>query len=192
MFNQGLVELQRVYEPIKNTDLPNLRAAFIQNSLKLIYDEESTLRLILAGDERSAHAVQNHLHESATKQVVGILAIPMDASEKEIMKGISKTAYDYERNYEFDLINQIKNDAHANGRAILGRDELKTAMEMQQVEMIIMPFSLLQSDPDYAHQLAMWALENNSHIEFVHGLAADTLKEISDVAARLYYSIETA
>ncbi len=164
----------------------------IADEIKSIYDDESSLRVILAGDERSAHAVQKHLHESVNNHVVDILSIPMNASEKDIMERISQVAYNYERNYELDLIKQIKNSAYDNGRGLLGRDELKKAMEMQQVEMIVMPFSLLQTDPDYAHQLAMWALENNSRIEFVHGLAADSLKEIVDVAAQLYYSIETA
>lgn len=164
----------------------------IADEIKSIYDDESTPRLILAGDERSAHAVEKHLHESVREHLVSILPIPMDASEKEIMQGMSKVAYDYERDYEIDLIKRIQNDAYDHGRGLLGRDKLKLAMEMQRVELIIMPFSLLQTDPDYAHQLAMWALENNSHIEFVHGLAADTLKKDADVAAQLYYSIETA
>ena len=164
----------------------------IADEIKSIFEDEPSLRFILAGDERSAHTVQNYLHESVRKQLVDILSIPMDSSEKEVMQGISQVAYDYGRNYEIELVKKINNSAYDNGRGLLGREKLQRAMKMQQVEMIIMPFSLLQTDPDYAHQLAIWALENKTSIEFVHGLAADMLEENADVAAQLYYSIETS
>jgi len=163
----------------------------VADSIDDLYNQQS-MRVILAGDERSAHAVQNDLHATTQKHLVGILPIPMNANEKEIMQRVSKMAYDYERNYEDTLISSIMSINHDNGRGILGKEKLAKAMEMQQVELIVMPFSLLQSDPEYAHELTMWTLNNNCPIEFVHGQAAKRLEQAGKIAARLYFSVETA
>lgn len=162
----------------------------VADEVQTIFNGDQPMRLILAGDEKSAHALKDKLHESVTKQFVSILPIPIDTSVNEVMERISQPAYNYERDYEFDLVEDVSNKAHADGRGVLGRDDLERAMQMQQVELIIMPFSLLQDDPEYAHDLAMWSLENNSEIEFVHGQAARKLEASGGIAARLYYSIE--
>ena len=153
--------------------------------------KQQPMRVVLAGNERSAHAVQTELHATIQKHFVDIVSVPMNASEKEIMQRISQIAYNYERKYEDELIKSIMNIAHADGRGILGKEKLAKAMEMQQVELMVMPVSLLQSDPKYAHELTMWALNNNCPIEFVHGRAAQQLEENGEIAARLYFSLET-
>lgn len=164
----------------------------VADEIQNIFREHQPMRLILGGDERAAHAVQGLLHESVQEHFVTYLPIPMDADETAIMKKIGQPAYDYERNYEYDLVNDVINRAKADGRGVLGRDDLERAMQMQQVEMIILPYRLLDDDPDYVHELTIWTIENNSQIEFVHGQAATQLDNEGGIAARLYYAIETA
>lgn len=163
----------------------------IADEIQQNFKTKQPMRLIIGGDERAAHELEDKLHSSVADYLVSILPIPMDADDKEIMQRMWQTAYNYERNYEFDLIDNVISMAHANGRGVIGRDDLKTAMQMQQVETIIMPYALLQDDTDYAQEVTLWALHNNSQIEFVHGTAARKLSNKGDIAARLYYAIET-
>jgi len=164
----------------------------IADKVKEFMSDEQPMRLILGGDERAAHALEDKLHESVTKHFVAVLPIPMTASSSEIMKRIATTAYNYERNFEYELVEDVMSSAFAGGSGALGRDGLDTAMTMQQVELFIIPYDLLQEDKDYVHDITMWALDNNSRIEFIHGQAANKLKSNGGIAARLYYSIETA
>ena len=154
--------------------------------------KKQPMRLILGGNERSANVVESKLHSSVSTHLVSILSIPMDANDKQVMDRIWQTAYNYERNFDFDIVEEVTSMAHANGRGVLGREDLETAMERQQVEQIIMPYNLLQDDPDYAQELTLWSLENNRSIEFVHGQAATKIENAGGIAARLFYSLETA
>lgn len=164
----------------------------VADEIRMVFKKDNPIRLILAGDERSAHELQNKLHQSVADNLVSILAIPMDANDRTITEHIWQTAYNYERNFEFDLINNIIEMAHPKGLGTVGRISVAKAISMQQVEMIIMPYILLSDDPDYAQQITIWALENNVKLEFVHGQAAQKLQNAGDIAAKLYYSLETA
>lgn len=164
----------------------------VADEIKKLLGGDQPMRLILGGNERAANVVESKLHSSVSDQLVSVMSIPMDANDKEIMDRIWQTAYNYERNNEFDLVEEITSMAHANGRGVLGRDDLETAMERQQVEQIIMPYNLLHDDPDYAQKLTLWSLEHNRSMEFVHGQAAAKIEQAGGIAARLFYSLETA
>ncbi len=164
----------------------------VAEELQTVFQGSTSTRLIVGGDERIAHMLQDKLHESVSKYLVAILAIPMTASLDEIRDRITEPAYNYERDYEFELVENIMSQAYAEGRGALGRETIETKMKMQQIELLVISKSLLQAEPDYAHEITMWALNNNVSIEFVHGQAARKLESHDGIAARLYYSMETA
>lgn len=164
----------------------------IAEKVREFITDDNPMRLIISGDEQSAHALKDKLHESVLKDFVAILAIPMNTPEREIMKRIATTAYNYERNYEFELVEDVLSATLSGGAGALGRDSLDNAMIMRQVDQFVMPYSLLHEDKQYAHNITMWALTNNSTIEFVHGQAARKLESNGGIGARLYYSLETS
>ncbi|GAB5492920.1 MAG: hypothetical protein Phog2KO_31350 [Phototrophicaceae bacterium] len=144
-------------------------------------------RIVLAGSEQSAHQVKSLLHDSVQAQVVDILAIPMDSNDSDIASQISQTALNFERSSELDLVNEIIDFAKSGGRGALGLDAVQKALDMQQVDLLILPYPM--DDEDLASELTLKALKSGASIELVHGSASDKLATEGTFGARLYYSI---
>jgi hypothetical protein len=150
--------------------------------------ETGAERVILGGIERSAHAVYEHLHESLRDSVVGVLPIPLQDSDREVMKRMLPAAIDYERKQEMALIDEVTGLAKSGGRGALGEEAVEEALKMAQVELLIAPWP--PADKKLTHDLTVRALKNGGKIELVHGEAADKLRQHGGVAARLYYTIK--
>lgn len=144
-------------------------------------------RLVIGGAERAAHNVRSKLHETIEKALVTVLPIPMASSDKDIRQSVLQAGLEYERNYESEIVNQVIDFAKADGRGALGNEAVDRAFTMQQVELLLLPYP--PEDDEEAARLTRKALENNSHIELIHGDPAARLREEGGVAARLYYSI---
>ena len=144
-------------------------------------------RIILAGSEQAAHQVKSLLHDTVQKQVVDILAIPFDSKDSKIATEIQTAALNYERSNELDLVNEVIGFAKASGRGALGLDDVRQALEMQQVELLILPYPM--DDETLASELTLSALKSGASVELVHGSAASHLDGEGKFAARLYYSV---
>lgn len=145
-------------------------------------------RLILGGSERSANTVKSFLQGKTADRLVEILPIPVDTEAHAISEHIQQAAQNYERAQELDLVDDTINLAKANGRAVLGAENVSNALAMQQVEMIILPWP--SENQQMIRNYALQALSNNAGIEFVHGSPAMKLQREGDgVAARLYYTV---
>ena len=144
-------------------------------------------RIILGGNEQAAHEVKKLLHEKVKAQVGAILSIPVQSDTQAIADAIGETANNLERDYELDLVNSVIDLAKAGGRGALGYDDIRRAFEMQQVELLILPYPM--DDPEQGAVLTLKALNLNADVELVHGSAAARLQEEGGLAARLYYAI---
>jgi peptide chain release factor subunit 1 len=144
-------------------------------------------RIILAGDEQSAHAVQAALPEKLAERVVGVMAIPMRYGAREIMEHAQPRALEYERELEMTLVNQVIDLAKSGGRGALGRDDVMSALEQQRVEVLVMPWPI--EDSTLAEDLPERVFASSGEIELVHGEAAERLKEEGGLGARLYYAL---
>jgi hypothetical protein len=144
-------------------------------------------RIILGGNEQAAHEVKSLLHDTVKAQVGAIVSIPIQSETHAIADAISETANNLERDYELDLVNSVIDLAKSGGRGALGYDDIRRAFEMQQVELLILPYPM--DDIELATELTLQALNLNSDIELVHGSAAIRLQEEGGLAARLYYVI---
>jgi hypothetical protein len=147
-------------------------------------------RIVLGGNDRAAHEVQELLHEEAKSRVVGILPIPMITDDHQMNESILEAATNYEREAEMNLVNSIIELARGGGRGSLGYDDVQNALLMQQVELLVLPYPL--ENEEQATELMLKALELNADIELVHGAAAEALHEAGGIAARLYYAITAA
>jgi len=159
----------------------------VVNQLRTLQQEMNTRRVILSGDEKSAHMLMEQIPEADRKYIVGIAPAPLSYSEGDVLDRVLETAITYERNHEDRLVNQVINDAKAGGRGALGVDDVIEALINQQVEMLLLPYP--PRADDIADDLKQRAFDQGVEIELVHGQPADTLTEAGGVAARLYYSL---
>lgn len=160
----------------------------VAERIREVMGDKQAERIILGGNQKAAHAVRDHLHDSIKPNVVDILNIPISASEDDVAKGIRQTATNYERDHELEVVEEVINFAKANGRGALGVEAVEKAFTMQQVETLVMPFP--PDDIDTASALTLRALHMGANVELVHGSPALKLKQEGNIAARLYYSID--
>ncbi len=144
-------------------------------------------RVVLGGDEKAANSVNEHLHEDASRHVVAVMGIPFQLNDNEVMNRILPTALNHERSEEMDLVESVINAAKTSGgRGALGQEDVGQALQMQQIETLVVPWPL----NDDHHDMTVQAFRNGSQIELVHGAAASKLENEGGIGARLYYSIE--
>jgi hypothetical protein len=145
------------------------------------------IRVIIGGEEQSAHAVHNLLPEHFSGSLVGILPIPMKLSDGEILQHIQEPAQEYERNRELELLNQVIDFAKSGGRGALGRKAVDEALTMRRVELLLLPYPL--DNTAEASKLSARAFESGGSVELLHGEAGVRLTDEGGVAARLYYAL---
>ena len=148
------------------------------------------IRVVIGGEEQSAHALRNLMPDHFDGVLVGILPIPLRLNNSEILQTVLPAALEFERDQEMKLVNEVIDFAKSGGRGALGRKAVKRALEMQQVELLILPYPV-EKEKDAADFSAR-VFESSGSVELVHGAAADRLKEEGGVAARLYYALQSS
>lgn len=148
-------------------------------------------RVIIGGDEKSAHAVHDELHDAVLPHVVTVMSIPFQESDNQVMKRILPIALDYEREKELETVRTVVGLAKTEGgRGVVGYEAVEQAVQMQQVDLLIAPWPL--DDAARFHTLTVQAFTHgNATIELVHGEAADLLRAEGGIAARLFYAIDS-
>jgi len=147
-------------------------------------------RVILGGNEKSAHAIRDLLHDKVKNRVITIQSIPIDAAEHQVVQRIEESALQYERNQEMALVEDVIGLAKSGRRGVLGVDKVQRAFEMQQIELLILPYPI--TDEQLAADLTLQALNSGTRIELVHGEPAMKLRDEGGLAARLYYTVGEA
>lgn len=157
------------------------------DKVRTLADKHGTARIILGGAEESAHAVKSAMSDALAGQVIAVLAIPMRLSPKEVVNQAASTVLDYERDGEMTLVNQVIDFAKSGGRGALGMKAVREALEMQRVELLVMPYPM--DDAELANDLPLRAFASGGGVELVQGAVADRLKEEGGIGARLYYAL---
>jgi len=155
--------------------------------IQKLADKNHIQRVILGGSEQSAHAVHHLMPDALKGRVVDVVSIPKHYSTSEIFQHVLPSAQEAERKYELDLVNQVIDFAKSRGRGALGEEAVSNALDMQQVDLLILPWPSPKTE--LSNDLATRALQMNSDIELVSGEALERLNAEGGVAARLYYSL---
>jgi hypothetical protein len=149
--------------------------------------ETGARRMFIGGAEQAAHHVYNELPEKLKETVVKVTNVPMRTALMDVFQELMPDAQSYEREGEEKLLTEVIDFAKSGGRGALGEKAVREAMEMQQVEMLILPWPL--ENEELSHDLIHHAMALNANYELVHGPAADRLRSEGGVAARLYYTL---
>ncbi|MFW5748503.1 MAG: VLRF1 family aeRF1-type release factor, partial [Chloroflexota bacterium] len=94
----------------------------VADRVREVLRDTGTARVVIGGTESAAHAVKSNLHDSVRAALVGVLPIPMQEADQEVMNRVLPHALKYERAKEAELIEHIVNQAHAGGRSVIGPD----------------------------------------------------------------------
>ena len=155
--------------------------------LQKLMDKHQARRIILGGNEQSAYHVRNLMPEKMANAVVAVLPIPILAYPRDWGEQVQSAALEYERQEEIKLVQEVIDLAKAGGRGALGWEAVRKALQMQQVELLILPWPVV--DEAQATDLTLKTFASSGKIELVHGEAAQLLGGEGGLAARLYYAL---
>jgi hypothetical protein len=166
------------------------RARFFRSvveRMEVLAQAHDTDRIIIGGAQEAAHALKSLVTGQAAEQIVDVLALPLRTPPHEITTRIQPIAHEYERQFEMRLLDEIFDLAHSGGRGALGRDDVLKALQEQRVELLVAAWPV--EDETLMAALPAQMLQSSSTLELVHGQAADRLRDVGGLAARLYYTI---
>ncbi len=149
--------------------------------------ERDTSRIIIGGNEQSAHAVRDALNSHNRLHIVALVPMDMTSSVDSVLERVRPHAETYEQQQEMALVDQLVNVAKASGRAVLGKERVLDALKRQQVELVVAPWPM--RDAALAQDLPTLVLNVGNELQLVHGEAAERLKREGGLAARLYYTV---
>jgi stalled ribosome rescue protein Dom34 len=159
----------------------------VASRIEELAKEHGANRIILGGNQESAHAVRGNLPERVAQNVIAILPIPIKETPREILQRVLPPAIAYEREYEAALIDEVIGLAKSGGRGALGRDAVQEALTQQRVELLIVPYPV--DNADWVLELPWKALASGAGTEHVHGESAEKLALQGGIAAKLYFTV---
>lgn len=153
-----------------------------------LLEETGARRIILGGDDAAAHAVAALMRPAVARTVVGVVPVPLAASDQAAADLLLPVALQAERDHERALVDEVIDLARSGGRGALGREPVLERLRRAQVELLIVPWPL--RDAGLRAELPERALAAGAEIELVAGEAAEQLEREGGLAARLYYASE--
>jgi len=155
--------------------------------LQKLMDKHKAHRIILGGNEQAAHHVRNLMPEKMAEAVVAILPIPILTYPREWNDQVQSAALEHERKREINLVQEVIDLAKSGGRGALGWEAVRQALQMQRVEVLLLPWPVV--DEAQATELALRTFASSGKIELVHDEAAALLGGEGGLGARLYYAL---
>ena len=142
-------------------------------------------RIVLAGNAKSAHAVQSALPPQVAKAVIGIRPIPFDSAPSDIGATVREIADTCETAQDTDVVDRVIATSQGGGAAIFGFDAVKQAMSEGRVRELVLPYPV---DTEVFDALVVDAAIRATPVEFVTGSAAARLDQEGGLGAVLHYA----
>jgi hypothetical protein len=146
-------------------------------------------RIILAGADEQAKALRQELPIGLRRAVIGVVAMPFELEDHQVIERILPLAIAHERSVELDIVRTVIDHAQQGERGALGDQAVGEALEAHQVRRLILASPAV--DPQLSADFVRRSFACAAKIEFVHGDAATLLREHGKqggVAADLYWS----
>lgn len=133
--------------------------------------------------------------QKAPKAVAGRLverpSLHVEMQKTDIKEAAEEAASQATRDRQWEILDEVVNQAKAEGRACLGIEETERALLEQRVGELLLSRDFVRQNPDYADHCVGAAFEQGADALELSGPAAERLDEEGGVAARLRYRAST-
>lgn len=162
----------------------------VVEALGRIVAEDRAEYVFLAGEEVIVPLLREQLPKDLEKKVVGILRLPVRASEPEVMEAAGKALGEHMAKADAERIEKLRGEWRAGRLAAAGYPDVVRALDNGQVEELwlsdaIAEFDIGTSAIPAADDLVQRALSTNARVRFVED--PGSLAEMSGVVAALRY-----
>lgn len=146
-------------------------------------DDPEVDRLILAGNQKQAHAVKACLHQAAKNKLVSVEAIDFKAQDIEVAKHVKAVADRFEGEHDLAVVDDLIARHNRGGSGVVEKQGVDKALENHQVRTLVLPYPTSDEDFD---SVIVTATLSGAAIEFVYDEAADRLNAFGGIGAVLY------
>lgn len=116
-----------------------------------------------------------------------------DMSLTEVKEATEEAASELSRRRQSELLEQVIDQARADGRACLGPEETEQALHEMRVDTLLVSRNFREDRPDFADHAVGTAFAQDADVEELSGDAAERLDEEGDgIGARLRFKIRNS
>lgn len=146
--------------------------------------------LIIGGTPEMVSAAARSVPKKLNGRVAERPSLHVEMSTPEVRDAVEAAASDLSRTIQVHLVDQVVDQARANGLGCLGREATERALRERRVDTLILARSFIDGNPDFADHCIGTAFEQHADVEEVSGEAGERLAgEGGGIGARLRYQI---
>ncbi len=151
-----------------------------------LFREEKVNRVLMAGRNRILTAIVEELPQRWRESIIDSIKWDMALSDDEFARKIAPSLVEAEREQEEEVLGRFIAEYRRNGLAKGGLQDVLTALEMGQVDTLILDSDL---DEELMEELTSKAETISAHVEFVP-TSDDCLAKLGGIGALLRYKID--
>lgn len=146
--------------------------------------------LVIGGTPEMVSAAAGSVPKALEGRVAERPSLHVEMSTPEVKEAVEQAASDLSRELQEALVSQVVDQARADGRACLGRDETERALRERRVDTLFLSRSFIEDHQDFADRCVGTAFEQHADVEEVSGEADERLRgEGNGIGARLRYTV---
>jgi hypothetical protein len=147
--------------------------------------------LVLGGTPETVGRLAEFVPETASARVLERPSLHLGMTLPEVKDAAEAAAHELSERLQQALVDEVVDQAHSRGRAVLGRDATEKALLGMRVDTLLLTRDFRAEAPDFADHCVGTALLQDAHVEEVSGLGADRLgDEGGGIGARLRYRLD--
>ena len=155
------------------------------DALADIVEKERAEHILLSGDEVIVPLIRGELPKALAAKVVDTVKLDKkQTSEAEILEVTMSALRELDARTDAERVEQLLGEYRAGGLGVTGRDETKAALEMGQVDELLVS-AAIRGGEDWADELVVLAKQTDARVRFIEDPAL--LQPVEDVGAFLRY-----
>jgi peptide subunit release factor 1 (eRF1) len=185
----------------------------VAGELAQLLDQLEVDRLIIGGSQQAASDLARALPKRLKGRLVEVLPMPVAASTEEIMARTAEVQASLERTEELEVVREVLKEVKKGGRGVAGLPATLQAINNGRVYKLVYLQNLrleggvcadcnvlatpadercplcgkpMEVEPYLIDRMSRAVLEKGGHVEVVSGPAAETLRQVGEVAALLH------
>jgi peptide subunit release factor 1 (eRF1) len=148
---------------------------------------EAIDHVIISGDERIVPVIREHLPKDVAERIADILHLNVHASEREIVETTIAALRERDAQTDRDRVDALIGAYRANGLAVVGFERTRRALELGQVDELVISASPNQLREERAEDLIALARNTSAKIRFVEN--PDVLAPVGGAGAFLRFGL---
>jgi len=154
----------------------------VVDALARIVRDESIRSIVIAGDDVIVPLLEEQLPKDLAERVIDIVKLDVRAPEREVLERTIAALHEKSAETDRDTVDDLLGAYRANGLGVVGVDQTRRALEMGEVDELIMT-----ADEGVADELVAKARQTAAKIRFIQDPAL--LAAVGGVGARLRFKI---